>query len=180
MDKYEFNIKTEQIKKLIRKKEYQAAAKIADTMDFTKVKNNALLITVADVYEVIGEYDSARDILEIAYERTQLGRQIAFRLTRISVKRKDLEEAMDYYEDFVAVAPKDASRYILQYEISKLKGEPIENQIAILEKYVEDDMDDKWTFELAKLNHKAGNSDKCVELCDTIILYSFCFLIASC
>ena len=171
MDKYEFNIKTEQIKKLIRKKEYQAAAKIADTMDFTKVKNNALLITVADVYEVIGEYDSARDILEIAYERTQLGRQIAFRLTRISVKRKDLEEAMDYYEDFVAVAPKDASRYILQYEISKLKGEPIENQIAILEKYVEDDMDDKWTFELAKLNHKAGNSDKCVELCDTIILW---------
>lgn len=171
MDKYEFNIKTEQIKKLIRKKEYAQAAKIADTIDFSKVKNNALLITVADVYEVIGDYDSARDILETAYERSQLGRQIAFRLARISVKRKDLESALDYYEDFKTVAPKDASCYILQYEISKLKNEPIENQIEILEKYVEDDMDDKWTYELARLNHKAGNTDRCVELCDTIILW---------
>ena len=171
MDKYEFNIKTEQIKKLIRKKEYTQAAKIADTIDFGKVKNNALLITVADVYEVIGDFDSARDILEIAYERSQLGRQIAFRLARISVKRKDLESALDYYEDFKTIAPKDASCYILQYEISKLKNEPIENQIDILEKYVEDDMDDKWTYELAKLNHKAGNTDRCIELCDTIILW---------
>ena len=171
MDKYEFNIKTEQIKKLIRKKDYQKAVEIADTLDFTKIKNNALLITIADVYEVIGQYDSARDVLEIAYERSQLGRQIAFRLTRVSVKRKDLESAIDYYEDFKAIAPKDASCYILQYEISKLKNEPIENQIAILEKYVEDDMDDKWTYELAKLNHDAGNVDRCVELCDTIILW---------
>lgn len=171
LDKYEFNIKTEQIKKLIRKKQYEAAAKVADTMDFSKVKNNALLITVADVYEVVGNYDRARDILVMAYERAQLGRQIAFRLTRISVKRRDIEEAIEYYEDFVAVAPKDASKYILQYEISKLKGEPIERQIAILEHYVEDDMDDKWTFELAKLYHKSGNTDKCVELCDTIILW---------
>lgn len=171
MDKYEFNIKTEQIKKLIRKKEYEKAAEIADTLDFTKIKNNALLITIADVYEVIGQYDSARDVLEIAYERSQLGRQIAFRLTRVSVKRKDLESAIDYYEDFKAIAPKDASCYILQYEISKLKNEPVENQIAILEKYIEDDMDDKWTYELAKLNHDAGNIDRCVELCDTIILW---------
>lgn len=171
MDKYEFNIKTEQIKKLIRKKEYVAAAQIADTMDFSKVKNNPLLITVADVYEVIGEYDKARDVLTLAYEKTQLGRQIAFRLARISVKRRDIEEAEEYYEDFKTVAPRDASRYILQYEISKLKGEPVESQIEILEKYVEDDMDDKWTFELAKLYHKAGNGDRCVELCDTIILW---------
>lgn len=106
MDKYEFNIKTEQIKKLIRKKEYEKAAEIADTLDFTKIKNNALLITIADVYEVIGQYDSARDVLEIAYERSQLGRQIAFRLTRVSVKRKDLESAIDYYEDFKAIAPR--------------------------------------------------------------------------
>lgn len=171
MDKYEFNIKTEQVKKLIRKKEYRAAAKVADTMDFGKVKNNALLITIADVYEVIGEYDKARDILILAYERAQLGRQIAYRLARVSVKRKDLEEALEYYDDFVAVAPKDASKYILQYDISKLKGEPIESQISILEQYVDDDMDDKWTFELAKLYHQAGNSEKCVELCDTLILW---------
>lgn len=171
MDKYEFNIKTEQVKKLIRKKEYRAAAKVADTMDFGKVKNNALLITIADVYEVIGEYDKARDILILAYERAQLGRQIAYRLARVSVKRKDLEEALEYYDDFVAVAPKDASKYILQYDISKLKGEPIESQISILEQYVDDEMDDKWTFELAKLYHQAGNSEKCVELCDTLILW---------
>lgn len=171
MDKYEFNIKTEQVKKLIRKKEYRAAAKVADTMDFGKVKNNALLITIADVYEVIGEYDKARDILIFAYERAQLGRQIAYRLARVSVKRKDLEEALEYYDDFVAVAPKDASKYILQYDISKLKGEPIESQISILEQYVDDEMDDKWTFELAKLYHQAGNSEKCVELCDTLILW---------
>lgn len=171
MDKYEFNIKTEQIKKLIRKKEYQKAAEIADTLDFTKIKNNALLITIADVYEVIGQYDSARDVLETAYERSQLGRQIAFRLARVSVKRRDLESATDYYEDFKAIAPKDASCYILQYEIAKLKNESVEKQIEILEKYVEDDMDDKWTYELAKLNHDAGNTDRCVELCDTIILW---------
>ena len=171
MDKYEFNIKTEQIKKLIRKKEYVAAAKIADTMDFSKIKNNALLITIADVYEVIGEYDKARDVLGFAYEQSQLGRQIAYRLTRVSVKRGDLEEAMEYFEDFKEVAPRDASRYILEYEIAKLQEKPLEELAAILEQYLEDDMDDKWTFELAKLYHKMDNVDKCVELCDTIILW---------
>ena len=158
MDKYEFNIKTEQIKKLIRKKEYAAAAKIADTMDFSKIKNNALLITIADVYEVVGEYDKARDVLALAYERAQLGRQIAFRLTRVSVKRGDVDEAIEYFEDFKEVAPRDASKYILEYEIAKLQDKPIDELIAILEQYVEDDMDDKWTFELAKLHHK--NNDR--------------------
>lgn len=171
MDKYEINIKTEQVKKLIRKREFKDAARIADTIDFSKVKNTALLITVADVYETIGEYDKARDILVMAYERNQLGRQIAFRLTRVSVKRKDLEDAMDYYADFVDAAPRDASRYILQYDISKLQNDPVEKQIAILEKYIDDDMDDRWAYELATLYEKAGDKKKCVEMCDTIILW---------
>lgn len=171
MDKYEINIKTEQVKKLIRKRDFKDAARIADTIDFSKVKNTALLITVADVYETIGEYDKARDILVMAYERNQLGRQIAFRLTRVSVKRKDLEDAMDYYADFVDAAPRDASRYILQYDISKLQNDPVEKQIAILEKYIDDDMDDRWAYELATLYEKAGDKKKCVEMCDTIILW---------
>ena len=171
MDKYEINIKTEQVKKLIRKREFKDAARIADTIDFSKVKNTALLITVADVYETIGEYDKARDILVMAYERNQLGRQIAFSLTRVSVKRKDLEDAMDYYADFVDAAPRDASRYILQYDISKLQNDPVEKQIAILEKYIDDDMDDRWAYELATLYEKAGDKKKCVEMCDTIILW---------
>ena len=155
----------------MKKKDYITAVKIADTIDWDKVKDNQLLIMVADVYEIAGRYDAARDALLTAYERTGLGRQLAYRLCRLSVKRGDIEEAQEFYEEFTENSPRDAGRYILQYEMAKGSGQPFSKQIEILETYIEADMDDKWAFELAKLYHKAQMSDKCIELCDTIILW---------
>lgn len=171
MDKYEFNIKVEQIKKLMKKKDYITAVKIADTIDWEKVKQKQLLIMAADVYEIAGKYDDARDVLLLAYERTGLGRQLAYRLCRLSVKRGDFAEAEEFYEEFVHNSPLDAGKYILSYEISKGRGESVEKQILMLEAYIEEDMDDRWAYELAKLYHRARFRDKCVEMCDTIILW---------
>ena len=171
MDKYEFNIKVEQIKKLMKKKDFITAVKIADTIDWERVRENQLLIMAADVYEIAGRYDDARDVLLLAYEKTGLGRQLAYRLCRLSVKRGDIGEAEEFYQEFTQNSPRDAGKYILQYEMAKGRGESIEKQIEILETYIEEDMDDRWAYELAKLYHKAHLRDKCVEQCDTIILW---------
>lgn len=171
MDRYEFNIKIEQIKKMMKKKDFAAAVKLADTIEWRKVKENQLLIMAADVYEIAGKYDSAREALLLAYEKTGLGRQLAYRLCRLSVKRGDFTEAQEFYEEFTENSPRDAGRYILQYEMAKGKGEPIEKRIEILETFIEADMDDRWAYELAKLYHRAHMREKCVELCDTIILW---------
>lgn len=171
MDRYEFDIKMEQIKKLMKKKDFATAVKIADGIDWKKVKENPLLIMAADVYEISGKYDEAREVLLFAYEKTGLGRQLAYRLCRLSVKRGDFKEAEEFYEEFTHNSPYDAGKYILQYEMAKGKGEPINVQIGILETFIGEDMDDRWAFELAKLYHKAHLADKCVELCDTIILW---------
>ena len=171
MDRYEFDIKIEQIKKLMKKKDFATAVKIADSIDWKKVKENNLLIIAADVYEISGKYDEAREALLLAYEKTGLGRQLAYRLCRLSIKRGDFKEAEEFYEEFTHNSPYDAGKYILQYEMAKGKGESLEAQISILETFIGEDMDDRWAYELAKLYHKAHLSDKCVELCDTIILW---------
>ena len=171
MDKYEYNVKLEQIKKLIKKKDYATAARIADTIDWYKVKNNQTIIMIADVYEASGRYDQSKENLKLAYDRSGLGRQIAYKLVKICIKCGELEEAEDFYDDFVSAAPKDISKYILQYELAKAKGDPIDKQISILEQYLEEDMDDKWAFELAKLYHKSGQRDKCIRQCDTVMLW---------
>lgn len=171
MDRYEFNIKIEQMKKLMKKRDFATAVKIADMIDWRRVRENQLLIMAADAYEITGKYDKARENLLYAYERAGLGRQIAYRLCRLAVKRGDIAEAEDFYEEFTETSPKDAGKYILQYEIAKGKGEPLTNQIEILETFIEEDMDDRWAYELAKLYHKAQMNDKCVETCDTIILW---------
>ena len=171
MDRYEFDIKIEQIKKLMKKKDFATAVKIADTIDWKKVKENPLLIIAADVYEISGKYDEAREVLLLAYEKTGLGRQLAYRLCRLSVKRGDFKEAEEFYDEFSHNSPYDAGKYILQYEMAKGKGESLDKQISILETFIGEDMDDRWAYELAKLYHKAHLSDKCVELCDTIILW---------
>lgn len=171
MDKYEFNIKIEQIKKLMKKKDFATAVKIADTIEWRKVKENQLLIMAADVYEIAGKYDPAREALLLAYERTGLGRQLAYRLCRLSVKRGDFTEAQEFYEEFTENSPRDAGKYILQYEMAKGRGESLDKQISILETFIEEDMDDRWAYELAKLYHKAHLAEKCIELCDTIILW---------
>ena len=171
MDKYEYNVKLEQIKKLIRKKDYATAARIADTIDWYKVKNNQTIVLIADVYEASGRYEQARENLKLAYDRSGLGRQIAYKLVKVCIKCGKIDEAEDFYDDFVSAAPKDISKYLLQYELAKAKGEPLEKQISILEQYLEEDMDDRWAFELAKLYHKTGQRDKCIEQCDTVMLW---------
>lgn len=171
MDKYELGIKVEQIKKLSRQKDYAAAADIADTIEAYRVKDNKILALFADVYEGSGRYEQAKEMLIEAYERTSLGRQLAYRLVKLCVKSGNISEAEEFYEDFVRVSPRDNSKYILQYELAVAKGAPIDARIEIMETYLSDEMDEKWAFELAKLYHKAGLKDKCVRQCDDVILW---------
>lgn len=171
MDKYEYNVKSDQIKKLYSRKEYAAAAKIADEIDWRKVKDNSMISRVADVYENNKEYGKAKEILLIAYERSPLGRQLAYRLTILSLRTRDFVEADEFYQDFVEMSPMDVAQYILKYRISKAKGEDTDVLIRILEAYVDVEKDERWQYELAKLYHEAGYVDKCVSMCDDIVLW---------
>ncbi len=171
LDKYELNIKLEQIRKLIKRKEYNTASRIADTIEWNKIKNNQDLMMAADVYEASGKLVNAREVLLYAYERTNLGRQIVYRLCRVATKLGDIEEAEEFYGEFVRMASGDNSKYILQYEIARARGNNLDTQIAILSKYLDEEMDDRWAYELAKLYHKAGKGQECAKMCDTIILW---------
>lgn len=171
MDRYEYNVKSDQIKKLYGKKDYATAAEIADSIDWGRVKNNAMLAMVADAYEATKQYEKARDILEIAYERSPMGRQLAYRLTIISIRMRDFVSADEYYQDFIRLSPRDVAQYILKYRIARARGEDISVLINILEAYVDVEMDERWQYELAKLYHEAGEEDKCVSMCDKIILW---------
>lgn len=171
MDKYELNIKLEQLRKLIKRREYNTAAKIADTIEWNKIKNNQDLLMAADIYEASGKFVNAREVLLYAYERTNLGRQIVYRLCRVAIRLGDIEEAEEFYSEFVKMATGDNSRYILQYEIARARGNNLDTQIAILSKYLDEEMDDKWAYELAKLYHKADKGQECAKMCDTIILW---------
>ncbi|MCI8669644.1 MAG: hypothetical protein HFI34_09015 [Lachnospiraceae bacterium] len=171
MDKYEYNVKSDQIRKLYSHKEYEAAAKIADEIDWRKVKDNSMISRVADVYENNKEYSKAKEILLIAYERSPLGRQLAYRLTILSLRTRDFVEADEFYQDFVEMSPMDVAQYILKYRIAKAKGEDTDILISILEAYVEVEKDERWQYELAKLYHDAGYEDKCVSMCEDIIVW---------
>ncbi|MBD5135661.1 MAG: hypothetical protein HDT39_06835 [Lachnospiraceae bacterium] len=171
MDRYEYNLKSDQIKKLYGKKDYATVAVIADTIDWSRVKNNGMLAMVADAYEGTKQYEKARDILEIAYERSPMGRQLAYRLTIISLRMRDFVAADEFYQDFIELAPMDVAQYILKYRIARAKGEDLSALINILEAYADVEMDERWQYELAKLYHEAGETDKCVEMCDKIILW---------
>lgn len=171
MDRYEYNVKSDQIKKLYLKKDYSTIAEIADTIDWTRVKSNSMLTMVADAYEGSRQFDKARDVLEIAYDRAPLGRQLAYRLTILSIRMKDFVAADEYYQDFVEIAPRDVAQYILKYRIARAKGEDIGSLISILEAYVDVEMDERWQYELAKLYHESGRKDECIAMCDKIILW---------
>lgn len=171
MDRYEYNLKSDQIKKLYSKKDYATVAVIADTIDWSRVKNNGMLAMVSEAYEGTKQYEKARDILEIAYERSPMGRQLAYRLTIISLRMRDFVAADEYYQDFIELAPMDVAQYILKYRIARAKGEDLSALINILEAYVDVEMDERWQYELAKLYQEAGETDKCVEMCDKIILW---------
>lgn len=171
MDKYEFNTRIDQIKRAMVKKDFKTATQAADLIDWARVKNNSILLLVADAYEADKQYDKAKEVLLIAYKRAPMGRQLAYRLSILSVKMKDFADAEEFYLDFKQIAPADTAAYILKYRIAKGRGESTEALIQILEAYNEVDMEEKWAYELAKLYHQIGNIDKCVAQCDEISLW---------
>lgn len=171
MDKYEYNVRSEQILKLIAENEYKTAAKIADSIDWRRVRNVNMLATVGEVYERSGRYSDAKDILLMAYEKAPIGRRLAYRLTEVCIRMGDFEEAQNYYKDFVNLSPKDNRKYELLYFLNKKKGAPAEMLAAILEEYKQNDMDERWAYELALCYRDAGMIDSCVEQCDEIFLW---------
>lgn len=171
MDKYEYNEKAKQINDRIEEKDYMAAAKIADEIDWKRVKSVKMLTNVGSAYAEIGRYEDAKEIFLIAFQRAPMGRRLAYKLTELSIIAGKIEEAEMYYHEFLEIAPKDISRYELLYKLEKKKGKPIEELIKILEEYKENEFDDIWAYELARLYHKAGMSEACITECDEIILW---------
>ena len=170
MDKYEFSIKVEQIRKLVNKGDYETAMKIADTIDWRKVRNANLLSMVAQVYEKNDEYQEAKDILLLAFERAPIGKRLLYKLTDLALKEGNTDEAEAYYREFCDLAADDSRQYLLRYKILKVKDAPIEQLIHSLESYTAEELDEKWLYELAELYHMAGDSDHCIKTCDKIML----------
>lgn len=170
MDKYEFNIKVEQIKKLVNRGDYVTAMKICDTIDWRRVRNGSLLSMVSQIYEKNEEYQEAKEVLLIAFERAPVGKRILYKLTDLALREGSIGEAETYYREFCEVAQDDPRQYLLRYLILKAKKAPIEQLIRALETYTSSELDEKWMYELAELYHKAGLEDKCVATCDTIML----------
>ncbi len=170
MDKYEFNIKVEQIKKLVGKSDFQTAMKIADTIDWRRVRNANLLSMIASVYEKNEEYQEAKDILLIAFERAPVGKRLLYKLTQLAIKQGNIQEAESYYREFCELAGDDSRQDVLRYLILKAKGASMEQLIHSLESYTSTELDEKWLYELAELYHQAGMKDKCVQTCDKIML----------
>ena len=171
MDKYEYRLKTEHIKRLAARKEYASAVKICDGIDWNKVKDVKMLTTVSDIYEAVGRYQEAIDVLIQAYQYAPIGRRIVYRLTELAVDCGNYQDAEEYYEEFCNIAPNDMGKIILKYKLEKAKGAKVEELIKILEKYKEEDFDERWSYELAELYAKAGRKQDCVSLCDDIILW---------
>ena len=170
MDKYEFNIKVEQIKKMVNKGDYETAMKIADTIDWRRVRNVNILSMVATIYEKNGEYQEAKDILLLAFERAPIGKRLLFKLAELAIKEGSTREAEDYYREFCDLAPDDPRQYILRYMILGAKGAPVEQLIHTLEQYCGIELDEKWLYELAELYAEAGMGDLCIMACDKIML----------
>ena len=171
MDKYEFQIKTEQLEKQLDRKNYETAAKIADSIDWRKVRNVGLLMEVAEAYEGCERYEDCYEILNIAYDCAPIGRMIVYKMAEIAVRMEDYNEAVELYKEFVKIAPHDLGRYVLKYKIYKGRGAALEDQIAILEEYKSREYQEQWAYELAELYYQDGQLSKCVEECDDLILW---------
>lgn len=171
LDKYEYNLKLDEIKKLVTSGNYEEAVKVADTVEWKRVRNTRTLCMVSEIYEANGRLEDSKEILLRAYRRSQMTRTILFRLTEVAIKMKEFDEAVEYYSEFVNAAPNDTSRYILKYEIYKGRGSSLEDQIAILEEYKEAEYTEQWGYELAKLYYQAGEKQKCIESCDDLVLW---------
>lgn len=171
MDKYEYKLKLEQLKSLVEEKNYKTAAEIADSINWRKVKSAATLCMVGEIYDRCKRYEESHEILLMAYDRAAVGRNILYRLTLVALKMGNLDEAKDYFEEFLEVAPYDNQKYILRYQIEKMSGASLDHLIGILEEFKEREYREEWAFELAYLYHRAGNSERCVEVCDELVLY---------
>lgn len=171
MDKYEYKLKLDQMKSLTAEKDYRNAAAIADTINWNKIRNVNALVKAGEIYEKAGRYEESREILLTAYDRSPIGRMIIYRLAKVAIKMKNYDEAKDYYQEFVEIAPHDNLKYVLKYEICKAEGADNKTLIGILEELKEQEYTEEWAYELAYLYHKAGMSEKCVEACDELVLW---------
>lgn len=171
LDKYEYNLKLEEINKLVENDNYEDAARLADTVDWKRVRNIRTLCMVSEIYEANDRLEDSRAVLLRAYRRSQNGRMLLYRLTEIAIKMGEFDEAIEYYSEFVNIAPNDNSRYVLKYKIYKGRGSSLQDQITILEEYKEKEYTEKWAYELARLYYKAGEDQKCIEECDDLVLW---------
>ena len=171
MDKYEFNLKVEQLNKLVKGGDYKAAMRITDTIDWRRVHKADLLATVSEVYEKNHEYKEAREILLLSYDRAPVGKRVLYKLVMLAIKEGDISEAQEYYKEYTEISPQDSRKYLMEYHIANAKGEGIDKKIRILEKYNDiEKTDEEWKFELAQLYAKAGRIEDCIRTCDEIML----------
>ena len=171
LDKEEFRIKLEEINKLVQDKDYKGAMSIVDSIDWRRVKNVRTLCVVGEIYEANGRYEDSKEIFLLAYHKASVGKNILYRLIEISLRMDDISEAEDFFEEYRQVASNDNTQYILQYKIAKAKNASLNEQIRILEEYKEQEFTEKWSYELAALYYKAGEKQKCLDLCNEIILW---------
>lgn len=171
MDKYEYNLKLDQMKSFYAEGKYESAAEVADSINWNKIKNVNALVKAGEVYEKVERFEDAREILLNAYDRSPIGRTIIYRLAEVALKMKDYDSAQEYYDEFVDIAPHDNQRYVLKYNIKKSKGASHQELIPILEEFKDKEYTEEWAFELAYLYHKSGIIDKCIDACDELILW---------
>ncbi len=171
MDKYEYRVKMQEIKRLIEDKDYESAAKIADGINWKKVKNANTLTHIGKMYAQLGRYEDSIDLLLMAYDHSSIGRNVVYELTCVAIQANDVEAARDYYNEFLEIAPQDPMKFILRYKLAKALGAPVQELITILEEYKEMDYSEEWSYELAYLYHKASMAEKCVEECDELELW---------
>ena len=171
MDKYEYKLKTEQMLELMEDGSYKKAAEIADAIDWKRVRNAAMLTNVSDIYEKNKEYEKSYNVLNLAYHRAEGSRKIISKLCTLALKTGNVDEAIDFYDDFMQIAPKDPNQYILRYQILRAQRAPIEQQIEALEEYKKSEYIEEWAYELAKLYQEAGMTAECLEECDDLILW---------
>ena len=171
MDKYEYNLKLDQIKALSAEEGYMSAAEIADSINWNKIKNVNTLVKIGEIYEKAERYQDARDILLMAYDRSPIGRMIIYRLAEGAIKMGEYDAATEYYDECVEIAPHDDMKYVLRYAIKKGQGASFDELITILEEYKDEEYTEEWAYELAYLYHKAGKADKCIDACDELILW---------
>lgn len=171
LDKEEFRIKLEEINRLVEKKNYKDAMEVVDSIDWRRVKNVRTLCVVGEIYAANKRYEDSKEIFLLAYHRAPIGKNILYRLIEVSLKMKDIQEAEEFYEEFLEIAPNDSTRYILNYKISKEKQVPLDQQIRILEEYKEKEFTERWSYELAKLYYQNGDTEKCLDLCNEMVLW---------